>query len=137
MKLFIIALFMATVMAELLGKWKNELGSTMTINNVIPADKKFVGIYETAVSANGTHLTAPLDGKYTLPVSPGFLGTITFSVNWEYKNAKGELVRSATVWAGFYTENNINAQWLLVRGCIDIDVWSSTMVGKDVFFKLK
>jgi hypothetical protein len=133
--LIILAIMTSMVCAQIMGKWKNELDSVMTVDHIV--GDTFHGIYETAVSGNGTHLTAPVDGKFTMPTAPETLGTIAFAVNWEYKNSEGKIVRSTSTWAGFYTDSVISAQWLLVRGCTLKDTWSSTTVGKDFFNKQK
>lgn len=136
MKIILAILIMTTITtAALVGVWKNELGSKMTISTVAP-DNTFSGVYETAVSGNGTSLKSDLAGKFTLGVSADMLGTLAFSVNWDYKNAQGETVRSTSTWAGFWSQRAIWAQWLLSRSCTAKDMWQHTLVGKDVFNKI-
>ena len=113
---------------SLLGKWHNELGSTLNIEK--EENGVLEGVYETAVSSGGcAQGSFPLHG--TTDVDSGGQ-TFGFSVTW--KNEKSSC-QSTTAWAGHYREDleRLIAFWLLATKTDPKDEWGSTLVGEDVF----
>jgi hypothetical protein len=113
------------------GKWYNQLGSEMnlTIKNGL-----VTGTYHTAVGdAKGIY---PLAGRsdITNDTTPN----IGFVVSWENEYANAE---SVTAWSGqFQIINNeevITTFWLLTIETNPNLNWRSTLVGRDVFKRVK
>lgn len=108
-----------TPTSPLVGTWQNELGSQMVIQSANGG--LLTGQYTSKV---GSGSTSPLYGSY----SDDNL-VLSFSVNWS-------TVNSTTAWAGQLREDGkIHTTWLLVTQSDSLnDLWSSTRVGKDIFW---
>lgn len=115
---------------NLVGKWTNELKSTMTITSVDAATGRIDGTYSSPSGTAGEifsligwmNSTAPDAKKDVVPV-------LTFSVRW---NSYG----SATAWAGTCREVAgkavINSVWNLARPKTDFP-FEHILVGADIF----
>ena len=116
-----LAAAVATSESDFAGTWKNELGSTMTIE--IVGKKTIKGTYETAVSGEGGALSkhdlnGAIDGNL-----------ISFIVNWTDKNA-------ITAWVGQMTgEDAIFTLWQMTMAVKDpqSEYWESILAGSDTF----
>ncbi|KAJ1212544.1 hypothetical protein NDU88_000199 [Pleurodeles waltl] len=113
---------------HLSGRWKNDLGSTMSIGSV---DSKggFEGSYLTAVSStNNTITESPLAGAQQLDDEP----TVGFTVKWTFS-------KSMTVFTGqcFEDDNGndvLETMWLLRSHAGErTDNWKATSVGRNIF----
>ncbi|XP_040197571.1 avidin-like [Rana temporaria] len=117
---------------SLVGHWKNDLGSNMTIDTVFE-NGKFFGKYLTAVSStNKTIVVSPLIGYQQLTNLPSF----GFTVKWLFSN-------SITVFTGqcFLEKSGqqvLQTSWLLRSETQNIqNNWSQTRVGYNIFYPLK
>ncbi|XP_072272308.1 avidin-like [Pyxicephalus adspersus] len=117
---------------SLAGKWKNDLGSNMTIDKVFK-NGTFLGNYLTAVTATNRSITvSPLVGTQQLTDLP----TFGFTVQWNFSN-------SITVFTGQCFQNNsgqpvLYTTWLLRSETSNFqNNWSQTRVGYNVFHKLE
>ncbi|XP_018120333.1 avidin-like [Xenopus laevis] len=131
-----ITLFYGCIWTEaqkcnLLGQWKNTLGSNMTIESV-SQNGEFTGTYFTAVSlTNSTILKSPLTGYQKISEQP----TFGFTVNWTFSD-------SITVWAGQCFGNEKGKEILLTTWLLrssqktEQDNWIGTRVGADTFTRL-
>ncbi len=125
-----LTLFSTVVHAspKLVGKWKNELKSTMTIKT-LSGDGTFNGVYESAVSASHKKVKGSLIGSVAGD-------SISFVVNWEPTFA------SVTAWSGKLMVDkkrvaHIYTLWLLSHGVDDPkDAWQSIVAGSDTFRKV-
>nr|XP_033793410.1 cyclic AMP-responsive element-binding protein 3-like isoform X2 [Geotrypetes seraphini] len=115
----------------LTGKWRNELGSNMTISQVDESGF-FTGLYLTQVSlANKTIITSPLTGTQQLSDEP----TFGISVNWQF-------AASITSWAGQCYKDSLGKDflittWLLREQTSFADNWKSQRIGMDFFVRIK
>lgn len=110
----------------LVGKWENELGSIMTIEQFDGTN--FSGTYQSAVSSDGKSLTGPL------------LGTIAgdalaFTVNW------GTTYSSVTSWNGLLlgdgSQTYMYTLWNLSSTPEnEDDVWQSIQAGAELFAQI-
>jgi len=132
--LTIIALVAASQASTsfLVGTWKNELGSLMTID-AVTTDNVFSGTYKTAVSGNGTALEAPVRGSFNPAAATA--GTIAFIVDWQYVDEEGDVI-SATAWCGLVRGKTMLTKWLLTHYCDPADDWQDTNIGMDTFNKI-
>lgn len=122
--------------SNLLGEWKNELKSLMTITGVFedPLDaynNSFTGTYESGVGdAAGPY---PLHGTYNYRNC-----TTSVSFNVIYSNL---LVDSGsnTAWVGQLRCINqtlvLETTWIMNKFTPDGSIWRSTMTGHNVFYK--
>lgn len=122
---------------DLIGKWKNELGSAFIIESV-DALGNVQGKYQ---SAKGE-----AEGFYNLTgkSEPGILERNTgrpigFTVVWKNKKMDAQ---SVTTWSGLFfslpAKDVIIANWLLTVTIKDYaDAWEATLVGQDRFVKRK
>lgn len=115
-------------MEALKGTWKNELGSTMIIQDV--SEVTFRGTYKTKVSSSGKSLTEPVFGAYR-DCGNGIL-TVTFSVHWRQETDDG-VKFSATSWTGTLKGGKIETTWILKSA--DKADWTAYTVNKDSFTK--
>ncbi|XP_078533290.1 avidin-like [Lissotriton helveticus] len=122
----------ARAQCDLEGNWTNEYRSNMTLSNA-DSNGFFSGVYNTRVSLmNTTIIASPLTGYQQSSMEP----TFGFTVNWK-------ISESITTWAGqcFHTpqgEPYLVTTWLLREEVDKVeDVWKSTRVGQDVFFRMK
>ncbi|XP_072031812.1 avidin-like [Amphiura filiformis] len=111
------------------GTWFNELGSTMTIDDV-SNDGSITGHYQTAVGRT-TGIQFPMIGKVSSS-EKGKNPTFGFVVNWK---------QSTTSWVGQYypaegsRKEVLMTTWILrdfVSGDIKDD-WESTLTSRDLF----
>ncbi|NWU87294.1 AVID protein, partial [Onychorhynchus coronatus] len=109
---------------NLIGYWKNDLGSNMTIS---PVDEKgiFTGLYNTSVAGNPSKIQpSPLLGFQNLK-NPVDQPTFGFTVNWSFSD-------SITVFTGqcFVDKNGkevLKTMWLLRSRVDDIENdWKAT-----------
>ncbi|KAM6036774.1 avidin-like [Theristicus caerulescens] len=119
----------------LTGRWKNDLGSNMTIG-AVNEEGKFNGSYHTAVTATTNKIKeSPLRG-YQNSMNQTSQPTFGFTVNWSFSD-------SVTVFTGqcFVDENGkevLKTMWLLRSQMDNIeDDWKATMVGTNVFVRLQ
>lgn len=88
-----------------LSVWRNENGSTLSIETIDPNTKNFTGSYinrNTAFSCVGT----------PYPVTGWVLGSfIAWSVRWDNQF---ENCNSLTSWAGFVQNGKLSTDWILV-----------------------
>lgn len=121
------------------GKWKNQLGSTVSLK--AGPDGILTGTYTTAVSSNGTSLTEPVHGSYR-PCEDETKATVALNVQWQYRDAEGGSHESVAVWAtvadwndGFEPkEIRFSTIWLLASA--DAPKWRSIATNQDDFVKL-
>ncbi|XP_063312843.1 avidin-like [Pelobates fuscus] len=113
------------------GRWKNDLGSNMTINPP-SSNGTFNGTYMTAVSAtNATILISPLIGFQQKSNEPSF----GFAVKWAFSD-------SITVFTGqcFLTATGgkvLQTSWLLRSTAVnEADNWKATRVGVNTFMPI-
>ncbi|XP_063309803.1 avidin-related protein 4/5-like [Pelobates fuscus] len=118
----------ASNQCSLAGSWRNELGSTITINS---ANKygKFSGTYMTAVSVNNVNITeTPLTGFQQKSNQPSF----GFTLKWAFSD-------SITVFTGqcFLTATGgkvLQTSWLLrSMATNEAENWKATRVGVNTF----
>ncbi|MFE9122861.1 streptavidin [Streptomyces sp. NPDC007172] len=118
----------------IVGKWYNELGSTMIVTRA--ADGGFVGRYESAVG--NAEKEYVLTGRYdSAPATDGSGTALGWTVAYHnsYRNA-----HSVATWSGQYVgggQERIVTQWLLTSGTPSADQWRSTVVGHDEFSRVK
>ncbi|MEX3992847.1 avidin/streptavidin family protein [Paraburkholderia sp. EG286A] len=108
---------------ELVGKWENELGSVVTIDQFDGTN--FSGTYETAVGNDGLAATAPLFGTVAGDA-------IAFTVNW------GPTYVSVRGWSGLLLADGNQAcmytLWNLSCTPMDEDDFQhSILTGADLF----
>lgn len=105
------------------GKWKNELGSTVSF---IQKGDTLSGNYESAVSDDGTKATGVLLGYVD-----GDL--ISFVVHWDKFQA-------ITAWVGQIVPNTktntINTLWQMTKQVKDGNEWASINAGADYFTRV-
>lgn len=111
---------------SLAGKWKNELGSTVTI---VQYGSLLTGEYYSAVSeGQGTALGA-LIGLIS--------GNVTsFTVTWFHD---ADTAPSITNWIGqVFPEDTktLKMLWLMCKQTPQADGWESTLAGSDTFIKV-
>jgi hypothetical protein len=113
--------------APFIGKWINELGSTLKIT--FEESNKIKGIYKTAVGDPPPTETFELIGNVVG-------NAITFLVNF------GEKYNSITSWAGEYSidqgKEKIKTLWHLVMNTPSLDPekqWNEILAGADEFTK--
>ena len=120
------------IIKELVGDWKNELNSTLSIKRIDPNSGLITGSY---ASPSGTPGQAfPLTGWVnTAPATTkgDHVVVVSFSVRW------GK-IGSVTAWNGFYRlQSNtptIIGQWHLARPNTDFP-WDHILTGQDRFTK--
>nr|XP_015201689.1 PREDICTED: avidin-like [Lepisosteus oculatus] len=118
------------------GKWKNELGSIMTLS---PLDKNgfFTGTYHTTVTANSNLVTkeSPLMGNLNVFTADTQQRVFGFLVNWTFSNSVTSFVGQCFVQKD--GTERLQTTWLL-RGsaATEEDNWSQTRVGTNVFTRL-
>jgi hypothetical protein len=111
------------------GTWCNELGSTLTIEEV--SGGMVAGSYETAVSSGGC-----ASGSYAVQgTTDTDAGGQSVGLTVTWVNAQSRCSSTPT-WAGQYQEIGgqevLTAMWLLVIDTTPEADWSSTLVGQDV-----
>jgi hypothetical protein len=116
---------------DIKGEWFNELGSMMRID---VHGATITGKYQTAVGdADGLY---DLVGRVSLPEDDN--RTIGFVVAWQNDKRKTD---SITTWSGEVREVNgtqfITTTWLLTEETNPKDDWKSTLVGKDLFTRVR
>jgi hypothetical protein len=123
-----------TIINELVGTWKNELNSELTIRAVDKTTGAVSGSYRT-VAQNGTSGDDyPLSGwvNHAPANNQNHVVVISFSVRW------GQ-IGSVTTWNGYYaTVNNsptIVGQWLLSRSNSSFE-WDHILTGQDRFHRI-
>ncbi|KAM8960814.1 avidin-like [Pelodytes ibericus] len=111
----------ADAQCSVVGRWKNELGSNMTINSVTKGGF-FSGMYLTAVSSkkNTTIIVSPLVGYQQTTEEPSF----GFTVMWKFS-------QSTTVWSGQCFRNAkgervLKTTWLLRSEVGNNENWKAT-----------
>ncbi|XP_064260095.1 avidin-related protein 7-like isoform X1 [Passer domesticus] len=119
---------------KLTGKWKNDLGSNMTISE-INGDGDFNGTYFTATSASpGPIKESPLVGSQQLPYASQ--PTFGFTVHWSFSN-------TITVFMGqcFVDKHGkevLKTMWLLRLHSDKLaNNWNATLAGYDTFWRLE
>ncbi|XP_065596093.1 avidin-like [Cyrtonyx montezumae] len=120
---------------SLTGKWINDLGSNMTIG-AVNSKGEFSGSYLTAVTSTSNEIrVSPLQGTQN-NINRNSQPTFGFTVNWKFSE-------STTVFTGqcFVDKNGkevLKTMWLLRSRVGDIgDDWKATMVGNNVFTRLR
>ena len=108
------------------GMWMNELGSSMSIEHFDGAS--FSGIYESAVSENGSSVRGELTGTLAGDA-------IAFLVNWRSQYS------SVTAWSGLVMSSGevqaIYTLWHLANTPeSEADAWRSIEAGSDVFVRV-
>ncbi|XP_064260096.1 avidin-related protein 7-like isoform X2 [Passer domesticus] len=123
-----------TQQCKLTGKWKNDLGSNMTISE-INGDGDFNGTYFTATSASpGPIKESPLVGSQQLPYASQ--PTFGFTVHWSFSN-------TITVFMGqcFVDKHGkevLKTMWLLRLHSDKLaNNWNATLAGYDTFWRLE
>jgi len=119
---------------NLVGVWKNQLGSVFNISDVSTESYELRGTY---ISGSGTNGAAyPVIGSINeLPSDTSnqdkhTVLVVSFTVNW------GK-IGSVTTWNGFVEEGNrLVAQWLLVRP-VSSFLWDHILTGQDIFTKFE
>jgi hypothetical protein len=132
--LLLLLLFGLAVLAAraapvpLLGLWRNQLGSVMTITNV-DGDGGFQGVYHRAVGR--TPGTMPLAGRYH---TFGNHSVVGWTVAWKYAGGT-----SVTAWSGQYfggAPEEIHTTWLLTEAVATLqDSWGATRTSVDLFVR--
>ncbi|NOK57813.1 MAG: hypothetical protein GFH27_549287n117 [Chloroflexi bacterium AL-W] len=116
-------------MANLSGKWYNELGSMMELEVV---DDTITGTF--TANTNGSVGVYPLTGRTDSDASPDSQA-VGFVVAWH--RTPEDNLHSVTAWSGQYQiidgKEILTTQWLLTREHIPEHNWSSTVVGHDTF----
>ena len=114
---------------RLIGKWENQLKSTLEISNVNPTTFQITGQY-TSVDAG----TYPIIGYVNFqPIDPSpkvnNVLVISFAVRWGN-------IGTITTWNGFlqYDSLKITGQWLLSQPTSRF-IWDHILVGQDIFYK--
>ncbi|MFT0174319.1 avidin/streptavidin family protein [Paraburkholderia mimosarum] len=108
---------------ELVGKWENELGSVMTIDQFDGVN--FSGTYQSAVSSDGQYATGPISGTVAEDA-------IAFTVDWDIAYA------SVTSWSGLLLHNGDQACMYTLWNLSSTpekedDFWQSIQAGADLF----
>jgi hypothetical protein len=129
---FLTLLFIESCDCGIDGKWKNELGSTMTLTC---KDGQLEGIYNTGVGQAKYDYT--LSGRYTLSGPKNDVVELGWVVSWNNKLFGNS--NSATSWSGIYYPEDgiIRTQWMLVRYAERKDYWSTTQINHDEFERVK
>ncbi|XP_058846106.1 avidin-like isoform X1 [Acipenser ruthenus] len=130
--LFQVALYNCNAeKCDLKGKWKNELGSNMTIS-VIDKNGYFSGSYLTAVTTQKKVeiKKSPISGVMVPSSQPIF----AFHVNWTFSDSITAFTGQCFVDS---SGERLETMWLLkaIAGSSD-DNWASTRVGSNVFRRL-
>jgi hypothetical protein len=114
------------------GNWYNEYGSVA----ILTADGNggLTGTYQSTVGdAKGTY---PLSGRYLSTEQSGHGIALGWSVSWsnQYQNAC-----SVTAWCGqlFDYFQRMTTTWLLSSETTPLELWQSTLVGQDVFTRVR
>lgn len=125
----IATISIAQAPAGLIGKWRNQLGSMLTITAINPTTKAITGTYTSPSGAGGTNY--PLIGYFnSVPSTAGNNAVvISFTVQWGS-------IGSITSWNGIFQLDKITAQWLLSKPVSSFS-WDHTLVGQDTFIKVK
>jgi hypothetical protein len=114
------------------GMWYNELGSTMTIQI---AGNQITGTYQTAVGDAAGQYT--LAGSFDMNPSPSG-PSAGWVVTWANQSGNSN---SVTTWCGQLQDINgsevLTAMWLLTGETAPNSDWQSTIIGKDVFTRIK
>ncbi|XP_041263377.1 avidin-like [Onychostruthus taczanowskii] len=101
---------LAAKKCELTGKWKNDLGSNMTINEINGGNGEFNGTYFTAVSASPEPIKkSPLVGSQHFPKLSQ--PTFGFTVNWNFSNTV--TVFTGQCFVDEHGEEVLKTMWLL------------------------
>jgi hypothetical protein len=107
------------------GVWYNELGSTMILQQDVPAQGLLTGTYQSGVGTSGLF---GLVGSYDANEN-----TLGFAVTWN----NGTVDRaSTTTWCGQYFNiggETLITMWLLCETTAETNTWQSTLVGQDQF----
>ncbi|MES2045095.1 MAG: avidin/streptavidin family protein [Pseudomonadota bacterium] len=118
-----------SALPSMMGRWVNELGSTMTVTAQAP-DGHFSGAYTSAVSGTGQQVHGPVQGFVTND-------SVGWVVDWT------PTFRSTTSWAGKILRDPTGAPmiytlWNLSRELADPaeDWWESFLSGSDRFERL-
>jgi hypothetical protein len=115
---------------DISGTWYNELNSTMQLK---VTGKEIRGWYISAVgdAAGPYDLIGYLDPDDATP-------TVGWTVVWKNETKHAQAV---TTWCGqaqqIDDEDVIDTTWLLTRSTAVRDDWESTMLGKDLFRRVK
>lgn len=123
----------AGIPGQLQGKWKNQLGSTMTITSVDANTGLLTGTYRTAQGAGGADypLTGWVNSAAPSPDHRDNVVALSFTVRWG-------AIGSVTGWTGYLREVGGNprivGQWLLARPNSDFE-WDHILAGQDRFQK--
>ncbi|XP_075382960.1 avidin-like [Mycteria americana] len=135
LSLALVAPGLSTRKCVLTGRWRNDLGSNMTIATV-NAKGDFSGSYHTAVTATTNEIkVSPLQGSQH-HTNQNRQPTFGFTVNWSFSD-------SVTVFTGqcFVDEKGrevLKTMWLLRSSVGNImDDWKATRVGINVFTRLQ
>lgn len=119
------------VINELIGKWKEALGSTLDITAIDATTGAMTGTYTSPSGTGGNAFalvgwvnTAPID-----PKAPSNVAVVCFSVSWGP-------IGSVTTWNGYYNAKSarIIGQWLLSRANSQF-IWDHIFTGQDQFTK--
>jgi hypothetical protein len=119
---------------DLIGKWTNQLGSTLNIAALDPKTGQITGTYMSPSGTTGNEYPIVGWANYSQPSQKkDNVVVVSFSVRWgEYG--------SVTTWNGYLKEVNgvltITAQWLLVRSNSDF-AWDHILTNQDVFTPAK
>lgn len=120
---------------SIIGTWYNELGSEMILKLDRTDKRQIKGTYETFVStcARGKYvLTGRTDTDRDASQNVGFV------VSWENDNGSCD---SVTTWSGELQEIDgeevLTTFWLLTMETSPDANWKSTLVGKDVFRRIR
>ena len=119
------------IITQLVGQWKNDLGSTLNITAIDSGTGAMTGTYTSPSGGGGTPFalvgwvnTAPID-----PKAPSNVTVVSFSVSWG-------TFGSVTAWNGYYNAKSarIIGQWLLSRANSQF-IWDHILTGQDQFTK--
>ncbi|KAK4816150.1 hypothetical protein QYF61_011532 [Mycteria americana] len=135
LSLALVAPGLSTRKCVLTGRWRNDLGSNMTIE-AVDSKGDFSGSYHTAVADYpSTIKVSPLQGSQHR-TDQNRQPTFGFTVNWNFSD-------SVSVFTGqcFVDEKGrevLKTMWLL-RLCVGniTDDWKATRVGTNVFTRLQ
>ncbi|MBN3326462.1 AVID protein, partial [Atractosteus spatula] len=121
---------------NLQGQWKNELGSNMTLS-APDTNGFFTGTYHTAVTANKTLVIkqSPLTGNLNMFSAKTQRRVFGFLVKWTFSDSVTSFVGQCFVQKD--GSERLQTTWLL-RGsaATEVDNWSKTRVGTNVFTRL-
>nr|XP_056704031.1 avidin-related protein 4/5-like [Euleptes europaea]XP_056704191.1 avidin-related protein 4/5-like [Euleptes europaea]XP_056704192.1 avidin-related protein 4/5-like [Euleptes europaea] len=120
---------------HLAGMWVNELGSRMVLSAANEAGV-FSGSYLTAVSdANGAITESPLQGAQHHPARAA-QPTFAFTVHWRFSDSTTAFVGQCFV--DEQGEETLETLWLLRKKVASrAEDWKATLVGKNVFMRVK